>query len=69
MANMPDILKNQIEITDKSEILKAIGNAKNINDMNKLRMSCVKINDTEVLKSWQKKYWDLKQCPTCGKSY
>lgn len=50
------------------EIHQKISEATTLKQINELRMACVKLmkKDKSVLTKWQKKYWSLKNCPTCG---
>lgn len=62
----------QIEGLTEDEILIKIQQATTIKEMNELRINSVKflgnLRGREILESWQKKYWLLKNCPTCGHS-
>jgi len=48
-------------------IKETIENAKNLDEINALRMEVVKSKNDSILKLWQDKYWSMKNCPTCGK--
>lgn len=58
----------QITGLDGEGLLSAIQSAKTIKEMNSLRINCVKeaLKTPQSLLSWQKKYQQLKTCPTCG---
>ena len=51
---------NQKEITDKEELFKAIEKAKNVKELDVLRMSVVRFRSNEVLNVWKKKFWAYK---------
>ena len=64
------ILSNQKEIDTCDEMYAAIKSANSIKSINSLRVACVDLmkTDKNVLLVWQKKYWELKNCPHCGRT-
>lgn len=62
----------QKEFGNETEIMRAIGKAQTIKEMNVLRVATVKFlkgqHGKEILTKWQKKYWNLKNCSACGHS-
>lgn len=52
------------------ELLLKIEKATKVKEMDKLRPNTVSFlrdpRGRELLEAWQKKYWSLKNCPTCG---
>lgn len=67
-----DKMKNQVSGLSENEILVRIEKATTVEEMNILRTNCVsflrKPRGKEILLAWQKKYWQLKNCPACGHS-
>ena len=70
MAYAERILAKQKNIESVDEMYEAIKQATSVKAMNQLRMACVSLmkEDTNILYTWQKKYWSLKNCPHCGRT-
>ena len=70
MSYAEKILADQKDIEGISEMYEAIEHATSVKEMNHLRMSCVRLmkQDKNILATWQKKYWSLKNCPRCGRT-
>jgi len=49
------------------ELKEKIEKAQNLAEMNELRVEVVQARSNEILLMWQKKYWAMRRCPTCGK--
>ena len=66
MSTLKEIQKD-ISIDDIEE---EIEKANTLSKINMLRVSCVKAMNIKpaILMLWQKRYWDLRRCPTCGKN-
>ena len=62
--------EEQRSIEDVGEMFEAIEQAETVTEMNTLRVACVDLmkQDKNVLLTWQKKYWSLKNCSSCGQS-
>lgn len=61
----------QITGLSAEDLLEKILRASTIKEMNSLRENAVAflkdIRGREILEKWQKKYWSLKTCQTCGR--